>query len=62
MEDYYAVTHWIYIIAALLLGSSLLFATYAGRCGSIRAIFVKVLPFIPVVILIYTLFMVSQLF
>lgn len=60
MEEH-AVTHWIYLIAALLLGSSLLFTAGSGRC-SWRAISLKVLPFIPVVILIYSLFMVSQMF
>ncbi len=61
MEEH-AVTHWIYLIAALLLGSSLLITTGYGRCTSVRVAFLKILPFIPVILLIYALFMVSQMF
>lgn len=63
MEEH-AFTHWIYAMAALLLSVSL-YAGDAGNYHALRKVIVKTIPYFfsfgPVALLIYSLYMISQI-
>lgn len=63
MEEH-VLTHWIYAMAALLLSVSL-YAGDAGNYHTLRKLIAKIIPYFfsfgPAALLIYSLYMISQI-